>query len=1232
MYSFGPGTGNFVKAEMFATNFLTRLYSPNPDGNFAEAFDMVRATGLRFPGGSMTEESFSVRDPNRAVDDQGRKLVPLDTFLHFAKTLGVPVTITIPTRMLLGLDRDEFGNRSVDTGEIEAVRAFIISTLQAAKEMLGTEGVTKLIQAFEIGNEYWGSGAMSSTEYGRIVDALAPVISKEIQDFTGSNSTDEVGIICQMGGAWGLEFSAGGIYDTVSISSSETLLKSLDLEQSDFGGNGLLTWKAKTEIANKDIIEQITLNSQKSITGLVDHVYYIDDDDDLSFSSSAMRNLDVDIRTWSSAGYADLDISITEWNVAGDNQSQWGLKGAGVVSFMFESMIRLGVDSAFTWPLLSIRATDFAGTLNGTPALSPSGAVFEHMAEHLVGLELIKIEEDIRNVEISAYANSLSTVMYVVSRSDKPSEFTFDLQSLVLNKTLVSAEIVGVDLATSDGKHIIPYGSSVIVPYYLEHDALASVTAVRLDNLLSGGSMHAVLGPYEILMVVFSRIGVPEIGEVQPVGQFDTFALSATGVLVDLTDPKYANGAPIDLGTKGLTGSTHSDSLLGNELANYIFGGVGDDGVMGRAGDDCLFGGVGNDTINGGIGNDCIDGGMGADWLDGGDGVDAASYASASAGVRLDLVAPAQNTGDAVGDILNRIEIIVGSGFADTLSGDALPNRLEGGAGNDTLMGRAGADMLIGGDGFDMSSYTSALSGVVVDLALISSNTGDALGDVLVAIEGVSGCNFADDLRGDAGGNLLQGGAGNDTLTGRDGHDTLAGQTGADCLIGDNGNDLLEGGDGNDTLIGGAGADTLTGDAGIDWASYATATLGLWLDLTNAAVNSGDAAGDVLVGLEGIIGSGFADTLKGDALANTFDAGAGNDLLQGRAGADVLFGGLGADTLEGGAGADVLTGGDGFDFASYANAITEVRANLAKPKLNTSDAAGDTYSSIEGLVGSSFADDLRGDGLANILEGGAGNDLLSGLSGNDTLIGGAGNDTIDGGYGADVMDGGAGFDWVSFASAVAGQVLDLANPDLNTYSAKGDRFVSIEAIIGSKLRDNLSGDALGNHIDGGVGNDTISGRAGTDSLLGGLGDDSICGGDGADTLKGNAGRDWLSGDAGNDRIDGGDGSDSLTGGLGEDWLTGGLGADRFVFNPIDGGQDVITDYSAKQGDYLVYTAIGASKSQFQVKFIVVDGVGDVTAEAIVTHKPSGQVLWVIADGAAMPQLNLQIGATTFDLI
>ena len=131
-------------------------------------------------------------------------------------------------------------------------------------------------------------------------------------------------------------------------------------------------------------------------------------------------------------------------------------------------------------------------------------------------------------------------------------------------------------------------------------------------------------------------------------------------------------------------------------------------------------------------------------------------------------------------------------------------------------------------------------------------------------------------------------------------------------------------------------------------------------------------------------------------------------------------------------------------------------------------------------------------------------------------------------------------------------------------------------------------------------------------------------------MQGGAGRDWLSGEAGDDRLEGGDGNDTLSGGAGENRLTGGLGADRFDKSAA-AGQDWITDYIAKQGDYLAFTATGASRSQFSVSFAAVEGEGNATAEAFVTHLPSGQVLWVITDGAAMTELYLRLG-TTLSLI
>jgi Ca2+-binding RTX toxin-like protein len=50
------------------------------------------------------------------------------------------------------------------------------------------------------------------------------------------------------------------------------------------------------------------------------------------------------------------------------------------------------------------------------------------------------------------------------------------------------------------------------------------------------------------------------------------------------------------------------------------------------------------------------------------------------------------------------------------------------------------------------------------------------------------------------------------------------------------------------------------------------------------------------------------------------------------------------------------------------------------------DASGDTFFSIESVIGSSFADTLVGNDNDNMLRGGAGGDTLTGGAGNDRFV------------------------------------------------------------------------------------------------------------------------------------------------------------------------------------------------------------------------------------------------------
>ena len=290
----------------------------------------------------------------------------------------------------------------------------------------------------------------------------------------------------------------------------------------------------------------------------------------------------------------------------------------------------------------------------------------------------------------------------------------------------------------------------------------------------------------------------------------------------------YALGANVELLT--YTGSGPF-SGTGNDLANRL---------AGAGGDDSLSGGAGNDTLIGGAG---------ADTLDGGTGTDTASYATAAAGVVVDLASGAGAVGDAAGDVLLSIENLTGSGYADTLAGDAGANLLDGGAGNDslsggagndTLIGGAGADTLDGGSGSDTASYAASAAAVAVDLAAGTGSAGDAAGDVLLSIEHLTGGAGNDTLRGDGWANRLDGGAGNDVLEGRGGNDTLIGGSGSDTAVYSGSvRDYVATKVGSDWTIqstgSGEGSDTLQS---VEWVQFADALLRL--DANNAPLLPGN--------------------------------------------------------------------------------------------------------------------------------------------------------------------------------------------------------------------------------------------------------------------------------------------------------------------------------------------------------------------------------------------------------
>ena len=528
---------------------------------------------------------------------------------------------------------------------------------------------------------------------------------------------------------------------------------------------------------------------------------------------------------------------------------------------------------------------------------------------------------------------------------------------------------------------------------------------------------------------------------------------------------------------------------------------------------------------------------------------------------------------------------LTGGDGADTLNAGAGDDTLDGGLGDDTLIAAAGAGngTVRGGAGQD----TLIFDGVRLEDVTAVRGPSDALeidiNGTTTLVQGIESFEFHGSSFQDVRTleELLP--ERNSTIYGTDGEDSLLGGYGDDRLVAYDGNDLADGGDGNDRVLGYGGDDTLLGGLG------------------NDTIEGSDGA-DVLQGQTG------DDSLRGGNHDDTLIGGDGNDTLNGDSGNDLMQGEGGNDTFTVYYGADTVSGGDGTDRAVFsADSSTIVSVSGPETVLSVRTGWGTTvFDGVEEFV---FTDTTLS--LSQILAlrnleltGTAGDDALTGDYGADTLMGGDGNDRLDGGVGDDSLRGGDGND-------------TLIGSDGNDVLIGGD--------TEADLRDVIYGGDGHDSIDGGYGNDELRGDGGNDTISGGFGTDTVIGG---------AGDDVLTGEAWSDMLYGNDGNDFINGGFGYDRMNGAAGADRFFHLGIaDHGSDWVQDYTAADGDVLVFGQTSATADQFQVNFTETANAGVAgVAEAFVIYRPTGQIMWALVDGAAQAEINLVIAGVEYDLL
>ena len=142
-----------------------------------------------------------------------------------------------------------------------------------------------------------------------------------------------------------------------------------------------------------------------------------------------------------------------------------------------------------------------------------------------------------------------------------------------------------------------------------------------------------------------------------------------------------------------------------NAIANGT-GGLGNndtyfnmEGVIGTGLGDTIAGSGSNDIIRGGAGSDTLNGAGGTgDLIDFSDGTAGLTFALVNNGVGTVFNASTAGLGT---DTYSGFEGVLGTAFADSLTGSIAADELRGGGGNDVISGLAGDDRIVGGLGAD---------------------------------------------------------------------------------------------------------------------------------------------------------------------------------------------------------------------------------------------------------------------------------------------------------------------------------------------------------------------------------------------------------------------------------------------------------------------------------------------------------------------------------------------------
>ncbi len=533
-------------------------------------------------------------------------------------------------------------------------------------------------------------------------------------------------------------------------------------------------------------------------------------------------------------------------------------------------------------------------------------------------------------------------------------------------------------------------------------------------------------------------------------------------------------------GIENIIGSPQDDILHGDNKANIIKGGAGNDQLYGWGGDDILNGGQGNDYLDGGTGNDT------ADYSD-----------NTQAGIIISLLNGSTQSEESGNDTLSLVENVIGTIWADEISGDNTDNIIYGNGGDDTLAGLGGNDTYFftpgwgqvtvidssGIDTLDFSALNQDLTFFIGSTLLTVSDGGNLVNNPGVEIEELI-AGSGNDLFKFKGSGLwsgsLDGGAGSNSL------DLSEYQQGVDIILHGWGSQnayrgsssIISGGfDNIAVLIGSPGEDTLTGfNADSIWTldgdnnTYTVAESGRFINFSQFEKLQGGNLNDIYIIKAGeqavdIQAGGGHDQLimeDGSTLAGKFDGQGGYDTLDYSQvkGSVVVqlheqlgyidgFNGMISWVYDGFANIQAVLSGSGQDefygrdAAAFFHLLDSGCSYQDAASLRIIDFAG-----FDSLYGGDDIDLFNISGSHRVdLYGQEGNDLFN-FMGDGTI-----NGFIDGGQGSDCMN------YSGYASARNLDLTGLGSIDgfNGTEASISTGFRNLNHLVGSAYADSLQG-------------------------------------------------------------------------------------------------------------------------------------------------------------------------------